>query len=124
MNATHEWDLYNINFCTIVIFMIWIQHNWLKVVAIIMLGGSIAPIPYFAFYQMMNWVVVLASALVVLDSHQKNSVVLLWTFVFVGVLFNPLAPFYLRTDIWHIADIVVIMLFLLSFVALRNPQQQ
>ncbi len=104
--------------------MTWIQHNWLKVLAIIMLGVSIAPIPYYAFYQLMNWVVVLAAGLVILDSHQKDSEVLMWTFVFVAVLFNPLAPFYLRTDIWHIADVIVILLFLLSFVALRKPVQR
>jgi hypothetical protein len=94
--------------------MTFIHTHWLKFLAIAMLAGSLLPIPYFAYYQLMNWVVVGASILLAWDYFKQKKELLMWLFIAVAVVFNPIAPFHLRIDIWQLLDIAVIGLFLLS----------
>lgn len=99
--------------------MNWINNNWLKVVAIAMLIGALFSVPYFAYYQLMNWVVVGAALVTAWQAHTINKGWLMWLFILVAVVFNPLAPMYFQVDVWQIADIVVAILFLLSFFLVR-----
>lgn len=95
--------------------MTWIQNNWLKLLAIVFALGALAPIPYFAYFQLMNWIVVGAALMTALHAYKERSTWIAWVFVLVAVVFNPLAPLYLSADIWRVADIVVAILFVLSF---------
>lgn len=97
-----------------VLVMKWIKQHWLSVIAILLLAGAIVPVSYFAYYQLMNWVVVLASIVIALRADQPGKEWLMWTFIFVAIIFNPIAPFHFRADIWQIADLFAILLFLLS----------
>jgi hypothetical protein len=101
--------------------MKWIQFNWLKVVAIIMVSAAVLPIPYFVYYQMMNWIVVGAAILTALQASTVRCGFVFWTFMLVAVVFNPLAPLHLRADVWQIADIVAALIFLISFFVVRPP---
>ncbi len=102
-----------------VVDMNWIQYNWLKVVAIAMVLTAILPIPYFAYYQLMNWVVVGAAIVTALQARALKMEWAMWLFILVAVVFNPIAPMYMRADVWQIADIVVAVLFILSFFIVR-----
>jgi hypothetical protein len=100
----------------------WISENWLKVVAIALALGALAPIPYFAYYQLMNWAVVGAAIVTAWQAYKRGNEWLAWLFVVVAVVFNPIAPLYFRADVWQVADVIVAVLFLLSFYFLR-PQR-
>lgn len=89
-------------------------NHWLKLLAIAMLLGALLSFP-FVYYQLMNWVVVGASLVTVQQAYQRKMPALAWLFALVAVVFNPVAPLYLRADIWHIVDIVAAALFLISF---------
>jgi hypothetical protein len=89
-------------------------NHWLKLLAILMLLGALLSFP-FVYYQLMNWVVVGAALVTVQQAYQRKMHALAWLFALVAVVFNPLAPLYLRADVWHIADIVAAALFLISF---------
>lgn len=97
----------------------WLQDNWLKVLAILFALGALAPVPYFAYYQLMNWVVVGAALVTAWQAYKLNNLWLTWLFALVAVLFNPLAPLYFSADIWRFADIVVAILFVLSFFLVK-----
>lgn len=97
--------------------------NWLQAVAILMLAGALAPVPYFAYYQLMNWVVVGAAGIVAWRAYEMNRLSVMWVFIFVAVVFNPLAPLHLRADVWQIVDIVAAVLFLLSFAMLYKKKK-
>ncbi|OGG79679.1 hypothetical protein A3A39_01765 [Candidatus Kaiserbacteria bacterium RIFCSPLOWO2_01_FULL_54_13] len=97
----------------------WIRDNWLKVVAILFVLGALAPIPYYAYYQLMNWIVVGAALMTAWQAYRQNSIGIVWVFALVAVVFNPVAPLYLHTDIWRIVDIVAAVLFMLSFFLIR-----
>jgi len=102
--------------------MKWFQSNWPALLAIVMLGGAIFPIEYYAYYQLMNWVVVGAAILTAFKAYKQSKEGLMWIFIIVAVIFNPVAPIHLRTDVWHILDVVGILLFLISFVRLRQKK--
>ena len=97
----------------------WIQDNWLKLLAIALALGALAPIPYYAYFQLMNWVVVGAALMTAWQAYKLGKLFPAWLFVLVAVVFNPLAPFYFSADVWRIADVVVAALFLVSFFLIR-----
>ncbi len=99
--------------------MTWIKFNWLKVVAIVMVLAAILPIQYFVYYQLMNWVVVGAAIVTALQARALKSESLMWLFILVAVVFNPVAPLHLRADVWQIVDIVVALLFIISFFVIK-----
>lgn len=88
-----------------------------------MLIGALASFP-FVYYQLMNWVVVGASLVTVQQAYQRNMTALGWVFALVAVVFNPLAPLYLRADVWQVADITASVLFVLSFYFITNKKPQ
>lgn len=97
----------------------WLQDNWLKVLAIALALGALAPIPYFAYFQLMNWVVVGAALVTAWQAYKLNKLWLTWIFALVAVVFNPLAPFYFSGDVWRFTDIVVSLLFVASFFLVK-----
>jgi hypothetical protein len=100
--------------------MTWIKNNWLRILAAIMLACSILPIPYFAYYQLMNWVVVAAAIVVAWTAYQTKKEWAMWLFILIAIIFNPIAPLHLRTDIWQILDLVAALLFILSVPLVRK----
>lgn len=99
-----------------------LSNHWLKLLAIILLLGALQTFP-FVYYQIMNWVVVGASLVTIQQAYQRNLTPLGWLFALVAVVFNPLAPLYLRADVWHIADIAAAVLFIISFAFITTKKQ-
>ncbi|NTV44124.1 MAG: hypothetical protein HGA67_00305 [Candidatus Yonathbacteria bacterium] len=101
----------------------WLGNHWLKLIAVFMLAGALYvatvfgteynSLPY-AYYQLMNWVVMGAALMTAEQASTKNRMFLVWLFIFVAVIFNPIAPFELRPDAWQIADVAAILFFLLA----------
>jgi len=102
--------------------MAWSRDNWLKVLAIAMALGALAPVPYYAYFQLMNWVVVVAALMTAWQAYRQNTFWIVWLFALVAVVFNPLAPLYLQADVWRIADIIAAALFVLSFFLVRTKK--
>ena len=100
----------------------WINKNWLKIAAAVMLAGALGNIPFTAYYQMMNWVTLGAAIMTAWEAYKRGNVWMTWIFILVGVVFNPIAPLYLRTDVWKIADLVAAALFLISLFVMRKSQ--
>ena len=101
---------------------IWFNDNWLKLLAIVFLLGTFRNFPY-AYYQLMNWIVTGAALMTVYQARQQIKIVIMWLFIFIAVVFNPIAPFYLSNYIWQIADIAVVLLFIISFYFIRSPKR-
>ena len=60
----------------------------------------------YAFYTLTRWVVFLASCFGFYCTLELMPNWLKGGFVVIGVLFNPLIPFYLKRDTWQIVDII------------------
>lgn len=106
----------------------WFNGNWLKLAAIILLLGALISsfsklfsLP-FAYYQLMNWAVVGGALMAVWQSYKMNALLPMWLFALVAVIFNPIAPIYLSAFTWQIADMVVIILFAVSFFVMKEKK--
>lgn len=101
---------------------VWVRENWLKLVAVVLVAGVLQPwygLPY-AYYQLMNWVVMGAAVMTAFQAKKLGKEYVMWLAALVAVVFNPIAPFYLQASAWQIADYAVIVLFLLSFFVMRK----
>jgi hypothetical protein len=96
----------------------WFSYHWLKLLAIIFVLGALGTFPY-AYYQFMNWIVTGAALVTSMQAHQQGKTAAMWLFIFVAVVFNPLAPLYLRADVWDVADLVAALLFLIAILTIR-----
>lgn len=101
----------------------WLDYNWLKLIAIAFLLGSFGNFP-FAYYQLMNWIAAGAALMTAYQARQQEKAVFMWLFILIAVIFNPIAPFFFSNDTWRIADIVVVLLFLISFFFIRPIQSE
>ena len=97
----------------------WLDYNWLKLLAIAFLFGTFGNFPY-VYFQLTNWFVAGAALMTARQAHQQVRTVLMWLFIFIAVVFNPIAPLYLSKYVWQIADILVILLFIISFNFIKS----
>ncbi len=94
--------------------MKWIKNNWIKLLAVLSLAGAIwGNFPY-VYYQLMNWIVVGAAIVTAMQASRKNNIAVMWFFLFVAVIFNPVAPLYLDQNVWRTVDMVTGLVFLLA----------
>ena len=101
----------------------WFKNNWIKLVAIGMLLGALSAIPYAAYFQLMNWLVVVAALVVVRQAYRQNNLWIVWLFVFVAILFNPVAPIYLPQSLWRNIDIVTAVIFAASLWVVKGKER-
>ena len=101
----------------------WLKDNWLKLLAIAFLPGTFGNFPY-AYNQLTYWIVLGAALMTAYQARQQAKTAFMWLFIFFAVVFNPIAPFQLSRDMWMIADIVVVLLFLISFFLIRTKKAE
>lgn len=91
----------------------WLQNNWYKIIAVAILLGALGHYPY-AYYQITRWVVCVAalySAYLYYQSGQKFTSLIM---ACVGVLFNPITPFFLARSTWQVFDAIAAMIFAIA----------
>lgn len=101
----------------------WLSRHWLAVLAIAMLVGTLASFPY-AYYQFMDWVVAGASLMIAFDARAHKKETLMWIYVVVAVVYNPVAPLYLRSDLWQATNVVAGLLLVASLFLVSEPNKK
>lgn len=101
----------------------WLEENWFKLLAIVMVLGALPSVFPMMYYQLMNWVVMIVAFVSAKQAHKRGSTWLMAPLALVAIIFNPLAPFYLRADIWQIADVIVAILFVISVFIIREQKE-
>lgn len=100
--------------------MSWLKNNWYVLFAIAFLLGSLGDHPY-GYYQLLRWVVVIVAFYSAYIASQKGSSVWMWILITLGILFNPIRPFYLERETWIIFDVLGSALLLaFLFIPRRN----
>lgn len=100
---------------------IFLKNNWLKIVAIIMLSGTV--LSYFnklpvlppIYYQLMLWTVVISALMTSWRAYKNENNFLLWIFVLVAIIYSPISTLSLSVNVWQITNSVVAVIFLASF---------
>ena len=99
----------------------WLSFNWLKILAIILVLGAFAQLSFlpYAYYQLMNWAVMVAGLVTAEQAYKQDKRWVMWIFLLVAIVFNPISPIFLQPNIWLVADVSVAVLFLISLFVLR-----
>jgi len=96
--------------------MDWLRNNWFVLFAITLLLGSFGDHPY-GYYQLLRWVVAIVAFYSAYTASQEGHSSWMWILIALGILFNPIRPFYLERETWVILDVisaVVLTIFLVS----------
>lgn len=90
-----------------------------RVIAAVMLVLALDRNPY-SYYILLRWVVCGVSMYGVYMALKLDKLSWFWCFGSIGLLFNPLIPFYLSRSVWTFVDVAVAILFLVSIPMLRR----
>ena len=90
-----------------------IKRDWFKIFAIVILFGALWNHPY-SYYQLLRWVVSITGAISAYKFFEAKNEFWGWVFVFITILFNPIAPIYLSKDTWQILDVLGAVIFTIS----------
>ncbi|OJI07309.1 hypothetical protein BK005_01940 [bacterium CG10_37_50] len=95
--------------------MNWIKKNWYILLAVALLLGSFGDHPY-SYYQLLRWVVAIVAFYSAYIASQKGNSIWMWVLIALGILFNPIKPFYLERETWQIMDVLgALILAIFSF---------
>jgi len=85
-----------------------------KIIPIIMLFGALGQWPY-GYFVLLRWVVTAGAIIVVINAFDKNIDWAKIVFIFIAILFNPIAPVHLSREIWSHIDIVAGIIFVFAY---------
>jgi hypothetical protein len=97
-----------------------IKNNWFEIVAAIVLFVGMGRHPY-GYYEFLHWAASAAAFYAAYRSHHtKHST---WTLIFsiIGVLFNPIIPFYLAQSTWQRWDLIAGAIFIVGAIFEKTP---
>ena len=87
-------------------------------IAALLLLAALADWPY-GYYQLLRLVVCGTGAYVAWVLYHSKYPWATWLFVFIAILFNPLAPIHLSRATWQPVDLACAMLFLLAAIVAK-----
>ena len=94
-----------------------------RIIAVIFLFWALDRHPY-DYYTFLRFVVCGVSAYGAFISNEFGKDVWTWIFGIIAILFNPLIPIHLNKGTWAIIDIIVAIIFLISFHFIKKPKAQ
>jgi len=86
--------------------------SYFSLVLLILAMPSLLP---YSFYIFLRWVICLSALLLGLGGNYRTinrHMVYVW--IFIAILFNPIVPIYLSKQLWIAIDVVVAILFFIS----------
>jgi hypothetical protein len=92
-------------------------------IATAVLLGALCAWPY-AYYQAMRWAVCAAALFIAWKGWTFKQTWAICVFGLLAVLFNPLIPFHIKRDTWHVIDLLAAAMFVGGLVVLRRPKQE
>jgi hypothetical protein len=93
--------------------MKWIKENWFKIIVIALSLYALNDLP-IGFYQVLRWTIFLSSIYLSYLNYRGDRQKFLWVFIPIGILFNPIVPFILEKNTWHIIDVIIALIFAIS----------
>ena len=88
-----------------------------------MLVGAFGRWPY-GYYRLLRWVTFSVSLFVAYRAYVSKIDWLVWLFLSVAVLFNPLFPIHLKRDTWQIIDGIAAIAFLAAGLSIVPKTSQ
>ncbi len=79
--------------------------------AAMLFGSLLDGLPY-AYFQLLRWVVCISAGLWAYHGYERDDKLTMAIFIPIAILFNPIAPVYLRRGTWIPIDVISGLLFL------------
>ena len=99
--------------------MTFLKQDWYRVAIILIMLGAFADNPY-SYYQFLRWTTAIASFYLAYLAYENKRVSWTWTFVIIGILFNPIVPFYLAREAWQFFNLAVAIIYFVSLFKFKN----
>lgn len=93
--------------------MTWLKQNWYRVIVILMMLAALGDHPY-GYYQFLRWVAAIISFYLAYLAYSDKKNGWAWVFGAIGILFNPIAPFYLQRETWQLFNLAVAVIYFVS----------
>jgi hypothetical protein len=68
----------------------------------------------YGYYTFLRWAVTVAAVTLALFAYRQKRTAIVAAFVGIAILFNPLAPVYLKRSTWQVLDVIVALAFIAS----------
>lgn len=102
----------------------WLKQNWYRIAIILIMLGAFGDFPY-SYYQFLRWATAIASFYLAYSAYKNKKVGWVWIFAIIGILFNPIIPFYLDREAWQFFNLVVAIIYFISIFKFKfNYGQQ
>ncbi len=75
--------------------------------------GAFGDNPY-SYYQFLRWATAISSFYLAYVAHDNKRGGWTWIFAIIGILFNPIIPFYLDRETWQFYNVLVATIYLVS----------
>lgn len=104
--------------------MTWLKQNWYRLAIILIMLGAFGDLPY-SYYQFLRWATAIASFYLAYFAYKNKKIEWTWIFAIIGILFNPIMPFYLNRETWQFFNLSVAVIYFVSIFKLKlNYGQQ
>ena len=90
-----------------------------RLIAVVLLLLALDKHPY-GYYKLLRWVVCGANVFAGFISMEQEKKTWVWVFGIIAVLFNPIIPFRLDRDTWHVIDLIVAVILGISTFIIRG----
>ena len=96
-----------------------LENSTYKIISAILLLLGILSLPY-GYYQLLRILITISAGLCTFESFNKNNQPMMYLFLLITILFNPLLPIHLDKSIWIIIDLITALFFLISIKILNK----
>lgn len=93
--------------------MTFLKQNWFRIVIILLMLGALGQHPY-SYYQFLRWATAIVSFYLAYEAYNTQRTGWIWIFAIIGILFNPIKPFYLDRETWQFCNLAVAIVFFAS----------
>ena len=91
-----------------------------SLIVAVMLLLALASLPY-GYYQLLRFIVCGVGVYVAYTAYNGQKMWAMWLFGFIALLFNPLIPIHLSTELWQPIDAICAILFIVIAIVLQKP---
>lgn len=94
-----------------------------SIILSIMLILAIPRLFPYGYYRILRWIVLGGSIYISFKAYETKRIYWIYIFAFIAILFNPLAPIYLKKNVWIIIDTITAIVILISIKSIRAKKK-
>ncbi len=99
-----------------------LENSTYKIISSILLLLGILSLPY-GYYQLLRILITLSAGISTFEFYNKNNQPMMYLFLLIAILFNPLLPLHFNKSIWIIIDLITALIFLISIKLVNNKNK-